>query len=466
MPPSVEQLCKAIEQSKLMSSKDVSTLRGRWFQPNRKDGADAEKFCRWLVLNNYLTEFVVNVLRNGKADQLSLNQYRLRDRLTTGPMAGAYLGTDPLDRPVAIEVLSVGSARDPATLMGFQQVAEKALKLQHQNVARTLDVGAAHGLHYLVKECYEGDTLADVLKRRGQLPFLQAARIFALAFAGLQALHDHGVPAGDLGLDCLLLTAEGKGAAAKRTVKILHSGVKRRLFDSAAVGKQQSESIPDDIKLVSLFEMQLPDAEGQGAEADIFRLGCAFYECLTGNAPYAADVLPAPKRPAPPIQQTTPDVPDMLAQLVEQMIAPVPSQRPQKAAHIAKSLRVFLATEEEPRKDKAEENIVVSAPAAARAEQRDAAEDDDDEPAARRPGKARRAADSADDSSKLAELWAEIKPSERDLVFLSGGALALIVVVLFLKLITGLQFANLVFLLTGGALAYGAERFIRWRESE
>ena len=99
----VEEMCQQIEEYKLMSSKDYAAMRGRWFRPERKEVADAEEFRKWLVLNRYLTEFVARVVGRGKAGQLVLNQYRLQDQLTSGPMAGAYLAHDSLDRPVAIE---------------------------------------------------------------------------------------------------------------------------------------------------------------------------------------------------------------------------------------------------------------------------------------------------------------------------------------------------------------------------
>ena len=84
------------------------------------EAADPEQFRHWLVLNKYLTDFVAKVVSGRKSDQLVLNQYRLLDQMISGPMAGAYLAIDPLDRHVAIEVLASGSAADKAVLAGFK----------------------------------------------------------------------------------------------------------------------------------------------------------------------------------------------------------------------------------------------------------------------------------------------------------------------------------------------------------
>src|SRR5262249_33824322 len=149
-----------------------------------------------------------------------LNQYRLLDQMISGPMAGAYLAIDPLDRHVAIEILSAQCAADKAVLTDFQQAAPKAMQGQHPNAGRILDTGEAQGLYYLVKEYYDGQTIEDVLERRGKLPYSQATRLMALALAGLEALHAHGVPAGDLTADCLLLAPAGGDQPNQRTVKI------------------------------------------------------------------------------------------------------------------------------------------------------------------------------------------------------------------------------------------------------
>src|SRR5688572_24692024 len=112
MPPTktVQEIADAIEGYHLLSSKDAAAMRERWFRPDRKEVDDPEKFRRWLVMNRYATEFVTRVVSGRKSDQLVLNQYRLIDQLIDGPMAGAYLAIDPLERRVAVEVLSAGSA--------------------------------------------------------------------------------------------------------------------------------------------------------------------------------------------------------------------------------------------------------------------------------------------------------------------------------------------------------------------
>jgi serine/threonine protein kinase len=470
----VDEICAAIERYQLMSSKDFAAMRARWFRPDRKDAANPDTFRRWLVSNRYLTDFVARVLSGRKADQLVLNQYRLQDQLISGPMAGSYLAIDSLDRHVAIEVLASTSAADPAMLRGFQQAASKAMEVDHPNVGRILDCGQAHGLHYLVKEYYEGQTVEDILQKRGKIPYQQATRVMALALAGLDALHSKGVPAGDLTADCLLLAAGD--SPKERTVKILHAGVQRRLFDETAIGRSISiaTGIPDELALAESCTFCVTPGGAVEPAEDIFRLGCTFYRCVTGQEPFPRKQLPHPSSAANPIAGIAPEVPEMLCQIIEQMIDPQAANRPQKAAHVAKSLRVFLAAEaeEQAREVRAEEHLVVPPERTAARVQEEPAEEvepdeeGEEEEAPARPQRKKALAQGEGAWGKAVELWDELQPQLRDLVFLAFGALVMLALIFLIHFITGLGLPYIAGLATGVVASYFVERFVRWRQEQ
>src|SRR5437867_3800044 len=95
MALTVEAMCDALLLSGIMSSDDVASLKQRWFKPNRADAQDADKFTKWLVMNQYLTELQATMLAKGQADNLFLNQYKMLDKIGKGRMAGIYRGSDP-----------------------------------------------------------------------------------------------------------------------------------------------------------------------------------------------------------------------------------------------------------------------------------------------------------------------------------------------------------------------------------
>jgi serine/threonine protein kinase len=478
---SVEEILESIERYRLLSSKDVAAVRERWLRPDRKEVADPERFRKWLVLNRYVTEFVAKVLSGRKPDQLILNQYRLVDQMISGPMAGTYVAIDPLDRRVAIEVLSAKSAADPGVLGSFQQAALKATKVQHPNVGRTLDMGEAHGFYYLVKEYFEGPTLEDILERRGKLPYQTAARLMALVLEGVEALHSEWVPAGDLAADCILLAPAGKGPANQRTVKILHAGVRRQLFDETAIGRSISlvQGIPDELDLAASSTFQLVEAGAANPPEDIFRLGCLFYRCVTGRAPYAEQQLPRPAQPAKPVAEVNPEVPEMLGQIIDEMIDPDAAKRPQRAAHVAKSLRVFLAADEESRETEAEENIAIhKAPVAAadsdvevleeNGEEQEEEQEEEQQEVRQVPRLARKKVSAPGQGvwDKLVALKEEIHPEIRDLVFLAVGSLLMLALIFIVHLLTGLSIVFAAGLFAGAAATYFVEMFVRWRREK
>jgi serine/threonine-protein kinase len=445
MSATVEQLCAEIGKAQLLSTHDLANLRAKWFRPERKDAADADKFCQWLVLNHYLSALVVRVLRQGNLDRLLVGGYRVFDQLRAGPLAGAYVAMDALQRQVLIEVLAPGRSPDPALVQKFEQAARKAKQLEHPNVARVLDVGKVEDVHYLVREYAKGESLLAILAKRGRLAPGQAARIFALALGGAAACHEQGVSPGHLTLDHLVLTPQDKPARG-HTLKIIDAGMRRRPVDAQLLGGDDVVSLLQPARQIGYLDLSAPAEVEPRPEQDLFRIGCALYHCLAGRPPYPPEVLPEPREAAPPLRQVVPEVPEMLADLVDQLVSPDPRVRPRQATHAAKLLRVFLASEEEPKEKRAEETV-----AAPVREQEPSAEEPEETggPAA---------------VGSVAALWQDLRPGSRDLVFLGIGSVSVIALVLLVMLLTGWEFLNVVCLLTGGALTYAVEKLLRWRE--
>src|SRR5262249_34125473 len=145
-------------------------------------------------------------------------------------------------------------------------------------------------------------------------------------------------------------------------VKVLHAGVRRKLFDETAIGRsiRMSVGIPDELELADACTFQMADAGAPNPAQDIFRLGCLLYRCVAGKAPWPDRELPSPSRAATPVREVAPEVPEMLGEIIDGMIDLAPEKRPQKAGHVAKSLRVFLAADEQTREAGAEENLAIA----------------------------------------------------------------------------------------------------------
>jgi hypothetical protein len=253
--------------------------------------------------------------------------------------------------------------------------------------------------------------------------------------------------------------------------------VRRRLFDETAIGRSISliQGIPDELELAASTTFEVVEAGAPNPPEDIFRLGCLFYRCVTGKAPFSAKELPTPSHPAVPVREVAPEVPEMLGQIIDEMIDPEPAKRPQKAANVAKSLRVFLAAEEHGREVHAEENIASpTARAAAKAAEEEPADEEEaeeeeveeEEAAPRRLARKKALADQDGLWGKAVALWEEVHPEVRDLVFLASGALVMLALIFLVHLLTGMRITFVAGLFTGAVASYLVEMFLRWRQQK
>jgi twitching motility protein PilT len=357
MQVTVEDLLSQIEKLQLMPAKDLDAMKGRWFRPGRQEVRDATRFCDWLRVNDYMTEFVISVLARGKADWLILNQYRLTDLLRTGAQAGDYSATDPLDRVLRVQIVSHGAGQGPAWYEKFRLLVQRLMNVHHPGVARVLDLGQARGVDYVVSEFVDGESLEEVLKKRGKLTWALAARIFAIVFDAVGALHQSGVGSGEMSAEHLIFASADKSTGTK-TVRLVNAGFPPHFFDSSALGIGEPPA----------ERPRRPPGASDGAsldaplqpEEDILHLGSILYRSITGHESGARGPESGLKgRGALSARQAVPEIPSMLADLLDSLVDPVPANRPKSAAGVAKSLRVLLKTEEEASLARVEEKVIV-----------------------------------------------------------------------------------------------------------
>jgi twitching motility protein PilT len=368
MQVTVEDLLGQIEKLKLMSEEECAALRSRWFRPGRKDQADATRFCEWLRVNDYMTEFAISALARGKADRLILNQYRITDLVRQGAQAGDFLATDPLDREVRLQIVAPQEARGPAWFEKLRDLVQRLMNVHHGGVAHVLDFGQARGVDYVVSEFVPGESLEEVLKKRGKLSPGKAARVFALVIDALQALHQNGVHLGDLRAEQLIFASTDKSGSGARTVRIVNAGFPRHFFNSAALAIGNVEAPPHPAERGNGMDL---DAAPR-PEEDLFRLGALLFRTITGQ-----EFALRPGRTVQQVRQVASETPTMLADIIDSMLDPVAANRPKNAAAVAKALRVFLKTEEEQSPAQVEESVAIALPTAPTGDSKASAPDEE-----------------------------------------------------------------------------------------
>lgn len=122
---------------------------------------------------------------------LRLGPYEIVAPLGAGGMGEVYRARDTrLDREVAIKVLPTHVAADPHFRGRFDREARSISQLNHPNICTLFDVGRHENRDYLVMECLDGETLADVLSAHGALPLEDyAARAPAVQAAASRMEH-------------------------------------------------------------------------------------------------------------------------------------------------------------------------------------------------------------------------------------------------------------------------------------
>ena len=91
----------------------------------------------------------------------TLAHYRVLEKIGAGGMGEVYRGHDSkLGRDVAIKVLPEAFAADAERLARFQREAQMLAALNHPHIAAIYGLEHADGVHCLILELVEGESLA------------------------------------------------------------------------------------------------------------------------------------------------------------------------------------------------------------------------------------------------------------------------------------------------------------------
>ncbi len=212
------------------------------------------------------------------------NRYRLENLLGKGGMGAVYEATDlRINRAVAVKILSGAMFGNRDALRRFEREAQTAGKLNHRNIVTVFDYGvlSTEGA-FLVMELVAGETLSEVLKRKGKLDAKTVAAWFAQVLDGVEAAHKAGIIHRDLKPDNIFVTRRSEDETVR--LCILDFGLAR--FNEHEFAN--SVTVPGTI-MGTLGYMPPEQLRGEKVDerSDLFAAGVIIYEALHGERPFA-----------------------------------------------------------------------------------------------------------------------------------------------------------------------------------
>ena len=277
--------------------------------------------------------------------------YRIIAKLGEGGMGAVYLAEHPsIGRKVAVKMIRPDFSNDAETLRRFVREARSTATLRHPALVDIMDYGVHEktGSAYIIMEYLEGESLDACLERQGRLAIVRAAHIARQIALGMAAAHRAGIIHRDLKPGNVHLGVDPDRPGVD-VVKVLDFGIAKLANNDTGVGP----TTRTDVLLGTPRYMAPEQCRGGGAldhRADIYALGCLFYETLCGRPPFPyqwpGELIAAHlgEMPVPP-RALVPSIPAPLDALVMRAIAKNPDHRPPTMSDIAREIEAFLGTD-------------------------------------------------------------------------------------------------------------------------
>ncbi len=248
-------------------------------------------------------------------------RYEILEEIGKGGMAHVYKSRDKaLNRLVAVKVLKEDYKDDKAFIRRFNVEAQAAASLSNPHIVSIYDVGCEDGLHYIVMEYIEGETLKEYIDRVGVIPWREAAEYSIQICEGIEEAHNNSVIHRDIKPQNIIMTPDG-------VLKVTDFGIAR-------ASTQTTTTIASSSTIGTAHYLSPEQARGGYTDerTDIYSMGVVMYEMLTGKLPFddssaVAIAIKHLQETATPITEINPDVPSSLERIVMKAMSKEQSER-------------------------------------------------------------------------------------------------------------------------------------------
>lgn len=291
-----------------------------------------------------------NAVLRERLQQALGERYVINRELGGGGSARVFLATEvALDRSVVLKVLP-SELTDGVDGARFHREILIAARMQHPHLVPLLSAGEPESpdagsklpgspLRWYAMPFVDGQSLRELLTKRGALPLADAVRLMREVASALAYAHARGVVHRDIKPENVLLS---DGVAM-----VSDFGVAKALDDASADAVSSGRRVTTVSMMLGtpayMAPEQVSNARVVDHKADLYAFACVAYELLTGAPPLvrpslratmAAQLAEAPV----PLSERRADVPQTLADVLMRCLEKDPLKRPHSASVVVKVL--------------------------------------------------------------------------------------------------------------------------------
>lgn len=271
----------------------------------------------------------------------TLGDYEIVSVLGAGGAGNVFVAKDKRDgSKCALKVLRPETESVEEVQKRFVREIAVAQTFASPNVIKYFDCGLGEdGVLYYTMEHIKWGSLKDLLRVRRTLPWNEAVECSIQLADGLAHLHSKGVIHRDLKPDNVFLSDDGHLKLGDFGL-VRASSLARLTLDGSTVGTAKY-----------LAPEQARGVEQLDGRTDVYALGCNLFEMIAGRPPFTADSSTAGyvdlmkqhvEKTAPRLSDLVASIPTALDELVAEMLAKAPDDRPKSAAVTRDRLQAIL----------------------------------------------------------------------------------------------------------------------------